>query len=286
MNLSKRAFTLIELLVVIAIIAILAAILFPVFAQAKAAAKKTSSLSNVKQQATGIAIYNGDSDDVMPASNEGAPITDFTACRIVIDNNGGVSWCAGDNRALGWKDPAEVQNWAAEIFPYVKNLPLYTSSALRISNPIYGALDTPGAGNASYAYNGAVSNKSATAAGNPANLIVLQGVSGTSRDAYVQPTPLPFAGGTICNGIDINWMGATYGKTDNYGFADGHAKAFNRNAIKYSMFGINGVINDVGGTAPGTGRFGLDAATTTLSDPATNPSRYWTYGTCDISASQ
>ena len=45
MNSSKRAFTLIELLVVIAIIAILAAILFPVFAQAKAAAKKTASHS-------------------------------------------------------------------------------------------------------------------------------------------------------------------------------------------------------------------------------------------------
>ena len=49
----KKAFTLIELLVVIAIIAILAAILFPVFAQAKAAAKKTSSLSNVKELALG-----------------------------------------------------------------------------------------------------------------------------------------------------------------------------------------------------------------------------------------
>ena len=47
----KKAFTLIELLVVIAIITILAAILFPVFAQAKEAAKKTSCLSNIKQLA-------------------------------------------------------------------------------------------------------------------------------------------------------------------------------------------------------------------------------------------
>ena len=46
---TRTAFTLIELLVVIAIIAILAAILFPVFAQAKLAAKKTASLSNIKQ---------------------------------------------------------------------------------------------------------------------------------------------------------------------------------------------------------------------------------------------
>jgi prepilin-type N-terminal cleavage/methylation domain-containing protein len=64
----NQAFTLIELLVVIAIIAILAAILFPVFAQAKVAAKKTQSITNVKQLGTGMMIYTADYDDVnMPA---------------------------------------------------------------------------------------------------------------------------------------------------------------------------------------------------------------------------
>ena len=63
----KRAFTLIELLVVIAIIAILAAILFPVFAQAKLAAKKTADLSNIKQLGTALAIYMNDNDDLYPA---------------------------------------------------------------------------------------------------------------------------------------------------------------------------------------------------------------------------
>ncbi|RYG26826.1 prepilin-type N-terminal cleavage/methylation domain-containing protein [bacterium] len=62
----KKAFTLIELLVVIAIIAILAAILFPVFAQAKLAAKKISDLSNVKQLTTATLIYSNDADDVIP----------------------------------------------------------------------------------------------------------------------------------------------------------------------------------------------------------------------------
>ncbi|HWD39761.1 MAG TPA: prepilin-type N-terminal cleavage/methylation domain-containing protein [Fimbriimonas sp.] len=62
----KKAFTLIELLVVIAIIAILAAILFPVFAQAKLAAKKTQGLAQVKQIGTSMYIYVNDYDDVLP----------------------------------------------------------------------------------------------------------------------------------------------------------------------------------------------------------------------------
>jgi len=60
----RKAFTLIELLVVIAIIAILAAILFPVFAQAKAAAKHTNNLSNVKNVGTAQMIYSSDNDDM------------------------------------------------------------------------------------------------------------------------------------------------------------------------------------------------------------------------------
>jgi general secretion pathway protein G len=60
------AFTLIELLTVIAIVALLAAIIFPVFAQAKAAAKKTTCLSNLNQMGRGMLLYMGDYDDIFP----------------------------------------------------------------------------------------------------------------------------------------------------------------------------------------------------------------------------
>ncbi len=62
----RNGFTLIELLVVIAVIAILAAILFPVFAQAKAAAKKTACISNLSQIGKGTLLYMSDYDDRFP----------------------------------------------------------------------------------------------------------------------------------------------------------------------------------------------------------------------------
>src|SRR5438093_1575488 len=62
----KPAFTLIELLVVIAIIAILAAILFPVFAQARERARMSACLSNMRQIATALMLYAQDYDETLP----------------------------------------------------------------------------------------------------------------------------------------------------------------------------------------------------------------------------
>ena len=93
----RKAFTLIELLVVIAIIAILAAILFPVFAQAKEAAKATAILNNQKQITTGMMMYIGDQDDTLPSY-----IT-----RTDLARNG------------YYRD--DVVSWVMQFDPYIKN---------------------------------------------------------------------------------------------------------------------------------------------------------------------
>jgi len=92
---SKRGFTLIELLVVIAIIAILAAILFPVFAQAREKARAISCLSNVKEIGLGMLMYVQDYDEKYP----------YNQYYIA---------------AMG-SDPQKRVTWADMIYPYIKN---------------------------------------------------------------------------------------------------------------------------------------------------------------------
>lgn len=123
-NRPKSAFTLIELLVVIAIIAILAAILFPVFAQAKEAAKKTQALSNIKQMGTAANIYMADYDDV---------ISHAWSRRATGTHRYGIAHPAPQNVIVGggW-DVAGVPETVATgyhvaIQPYMKNTQMMQS---------------------------------------------------------------------------------------------------------------------------------------------------------------
>src|SRR5471032_329947 len=85
----KRGFTLIELLVVIAIIAILAAILFPVFARARENARRASCQSNLKQLTLGILQYTQDYDGCYPEKDANAQLRAVFQPDFTVQNSGG-----------------------------------------------------------------------------------------------------------------------------------------------------------------------------------------------------
>ncbi len=94
-SMFRKAFTLIELLVVIAIIALLAAILFPVFSQAKAAAKASACLSNTKQLSLGVLMYSEDSDETLPPDENDALVLWPDLIYPYVKNNQ-IRICPGD----------------------------------------------------------------------------------------------------------------------------------------------------------------------------------------------
>jgi prepilin-type N-terminal cleavage/methylation domain-containing protein/prepilin-type processing-associated H-X9-DG protein len=112
----RSGFTLIELLVVIAIIAILAAILFPVFAKARAAARKSTGTSNLKQLGLGTQMYAQDYDERFPYYNWG----------LMSCNESGN---AGGSGTLSGNDPAfeaySAAAWCNSIQPYIKNIGIF-----------------------------------------------------------------------------------------------------------------------------------------------------------------
>jgi prepilin-type N-terminal cleavage/methylation domain-containing protein/prepilin-type processing-associated H-X9-DG protein len=114
----QTAFTLIELLVVIAIIAILAAILFPVFAQAREKARQTSCLSNIKQMGIGILMYTQDYDELFPQAFTNANGQWLTNFWHMVPPE----WSSDVGH------PAVINSpffWANSIQPYIKNYGIY-----------------------------------------------------------------------------------------------------------------------------------------------------------------
>jgi prepilin-type N-terminal cleavage/methylation domain-containing protein/prepilin-type processing-associated H-X9-DG protein len=110
----RRGFTLIELLVVIAVIAILAAILFPVFAQAREKARQTSCLANLRQIGLAFRMYESDYDDLLPDRRDLKTLLGYRPWAP--------AWPPSDPRC-GWA--------MAVLDPYMRNADLWTCASVR-----------------------------------------------------------------------------------------------------------------------------------------------------------
>jgi prepilin-type N-terminal cleavage/methylation domain-containing protein/prepilin-type processing-associated H-X9-DG protein len=204
----RRGFTLIELLVVIAIIAILAAILFPVFAQAREKARQISCLSNEKQLGLAFMQYTEDNDELLPNDANGA---------------------GGDNLRGGWMyytnfgaNAKSFEPQYGSIYPYVKSTQVYICP-----DDSQGQADGD-----SYAINACLASTSLDVTGlndgqslayiqAPSSTMLLgeEGASntGTTNDAYLSFSSL--------DPISTRHTHSTTNGYSNIVFADGHAKS-------------------------------------------------------------
>jgi len=291
---KKNAFTLIELLVVIAIIAILAAILFPVFAQAKVAAKKTQAINNVKNMTTASQLYLTDYDDTYGI---GTPLIAGVGTGYAWDRFIPLAEIVPAAAPAATRDGINTFYYNA-INPYIKNRQILKDPAGMSQSPLpAGAFAAAGittvpasAPDVSYTYNGMLDSYSATAINNPAALIVWwpgQGKRALKGAGYASPQLIcntatqpcryvPAAAG--CGTTAVNGAISFYTRSSSskgydlysrnlvYSYADGHAAT--RKIGVYST----------GPTDPRTDPFALYNGEQVPT--GTNASRWWDANYC------
>jgi len=215
----RRGFTLIELLVVIAIIAILAAILFPVFAQAREKARQASCLSNLKQLGLGVFMYAQDYDETYPVY------------RMYTTTLGPLESPPPPYRTAAGSE-CYTGLWANLIYPYVKNAGVYKCPSMYIrayvkgcQNLDYGwniGTNIPNALNGTSTLKdgmGRNANEALTLAAvpDPAGTVVIGHPSQSDSSPYMFVYP-----------NSPQYLSVFHTDGNNYAFADGHAKWFHK----------------------------------------------------------
>lgn len=235
---KRSAFTLIELLVVIAIIAILAAILFPVFAQAREKARQTTCASNQKQIGLAFTQYSQDFDETLPdvdipgnPSTAGGPwdrlIRPYTSITVTAGNTGqneaqaiaraAIFFCPSD--FISRADPGDGRQYTPRSYQYVRA----RGCAGAIANTARGVAQ-PGIGGLPIAR-----------IGQPAGtllMVELPSSSSTTQNQFAPSADRPSGGFPGCGSQDSGGAPTRYigiGKTNhnggwNYLFVDGHVK--------------------------------------------------------------
>jgi len=213
----RRAFTLIELLVVIAIIAILAAILFPVFAQAKAAAKKTACLSNQRQIGIALIQYISENDDKL--------------------------FFFAHNRKVSRTQPNEPygatreNRWWNQIQPYMKSTAILVSPSddLATPSPLEDGQEGRPLVKRSYVANRATEGLTYSQVDRPSDIVVTAIKNGEYDDSWFEP-PLDLypeeEGVRSVLALDLQNKGL------NLSFFDGHAKWHSKGQIMSDPCGL------------------------------------------------
>jgi prepilin-type N-terminal cleavage/methylation domain-containing protein/prepilin-type processing-associated H-X9-DG protein len=221
----RRGFTLIELLVVIAIIAILAAILFPVFAKAREKARQTSCLSNMKQIGLAFMQYAQDYDETLP--------TDW------ITLPPGTPW-------------TDRYTWRAAIFPYIKNTQVFScpSDSYVYSGALAGQCQN-GEGNIPASYGDNTFHWDSGVPNPPGTLYCRVG-------QILLPAQLIIAGDSSYGGHQLSYQPNTlntvrsdpgsmrHNEGCNYCFADGHAKWLKPSSVEDTAAVCNWAISGRG----------------------------------------
>lgn len=275
----KQAFTLIELLVVIAIIAILAAILFPVFAQAKESAKKAACLSNTKQLTLGVLMYQNDADDNYCPG---------TAAWMCFELGCG-------NQYWG------TLQWAPDISPYIKNAGIFGCSDDALGGKYIPGSEWQGI-EMSYAVNGLTDGGSCkgvmciefpgqavvngSSVNQPANVIML---AETHSDQWKAANKDFFAAGSpnfsnFFGGVFTGWYWYENTQLPNQ---CGTADINNTGSCGTYPFGINGAVSVHGGNhanfsfTDGHSKSMVPTATVPNPNSPLNGSPWWLFGEYD-----